>query len=69
MIRFETYNYHNGRNGRLESELWVMAQANLDLWVFQDTKFMDRIHTGESEGKCSLATVAFIWNFGEASVL
>ena len=68
-IRFETYNYHNGINEGLYSALWLMAQANLDLWVFQDTKFMDRIHTGESEGKCSLATDALIWNCGGASVL
>ena len=58
MIRFGTYNYHNGINGGLESELWVMAQANLDMWVFQYTKFMERIHTGESEGQCILVIEA-----------
>ena len=47
-IRFETYNYHNRINEGLYSALWLMAQANLDLWVFQETNFMDRIHTGDS---------------------
>ena len=33
-IRFGTYNIRNGRNGGLESELWGMAQANMDLGIF-----------------------------------
>ena len=68
VIYVRTYNYRNRINGGLESALWLMAQANLDLWVFQDTKFMDRIHTGESGGQCVLATEALIRNCGWASV-
>ena len=68
VICVRTYNYCNRINGGLESALWLMAQANLDLWVFQDTKFMDRIHTGESEGKCILTTDALIWNCRVVSV-
>ena len=34
-IRFSTYNIRNGRNGGLESELRGMAQANIDLGIFQ----------------------------------
>ena len=60
MIHFRTYNYHNGRNGGFESALWVMAQAKLDLWIFQETKFMDRIHIGESEGQCVLVAYTLI---------
>ena len=67
-IRFETYNYHNRINEGLYSALWLMAQANLDLWVFQETNFMDRIHTGEPEGKCVLATNTLNQNFRGAFV-
>ena len=34
-IRFGTYNIRNGHNGGLESELRGMAQANMDLGLFQ----------------------------------
>ena len=32
-IRFGTYNIRNGRNGGLESALWGMSQANVDLGI------------------------------------
>ena len=35
LIKFGTYNIRNGRNGGLESALRGMAQANIDLGVFQ----------------------------------
>ena len=34
-IRFSTYNIRNGRNGGLESALWGMSQANMDLGISQ----------------------------------
>ena len=34
-IRFGTYNIRNGRNGGLELALRVIAQANMDLGIFQ----------------------------------
>ena len=49
-IRFGTYNIRNGRSGGLESALWGMAQANIDLGVFQETKCTDGIYTGKSAG-------------------
>ena len=47
-IKFGTYNIRNGRNGGLESALRVVAQANIDLGVFQETKCTDGIYTRES---------------------
>ena len=44
-IKFGTYNIRNGRNGGLESALRGMAQANIDLGVFQETKCTDGIYT------------------------
>ena len=41
MIKFGTYNIRNGRNRGLESALRGMAQANIDLGVFQETKCTD----------------------------
>ena len=49
-IRFSTYNIRNGRNGGLESAIWGMAQANMDLGIFQETKCTDGIYTRESAG-------------------
>ena len=49
-IKFGTYNIRNGRNGGLESAPWGMAQANIDLGVFQETKCTDRIYTCELAG-------------------
>ena len=45
-IKFGTYNIRNGRNGGLELALQGMAQANIDLGVFQETKCTDGIYVG-----------------------
>ena len=37
-IRFGTYNIRNRRNDGLDSALRGMAQANMDLGIFQETK-------------------------------
>ena len=55
-IKFGTYNIRNGRNGGLGSALRGMAQANIDLGVFQETKCTDRIYTRESAGYRVVAT-------------
>ena len=44
-IKFGTYNIRNGRNGGLEAALRGMAQANIDLGVFQDTKCTNGVYT------------------------
>ena len=49
-IRFSTYNIRNGRNRVMESALWGMVQANMDLGIFQETKCTDGIYTHESAG-------------------
>ena len=49
-IRSGTYNIRNGRNGGLELALRGMAQANIDLGIFQETKCTDGIYTRESDG-------------------
>ena len=48
MIRFGTYNIQNGRNRVLGSVVRDMAQANLDLGFFQETKVTDGVHTHKS---------------------
>ena len=57
-IKFGTYNIRNGRNGGLESALRGMAQANIDLGVFQETKCTDGVYTRASAGYCVVATDA-----------
>ena len=57
-IKFGTYNIRNGRNGGLESALRGMAQANIDLGIFQETKCNDGIYTRESSGYRVVATDA-----------
>ena len=57
-IKFGTYNIRNGRNGELESAFRGMAQANIDLGVFQETKCTDVIYTRESAGCRVVATDA-----------
>ena len=49
-IRFGTYNIRNGRNGGLESAIWGVAQANMDLGIFQETKCTEGIYTRELAG-------------------
>ena len=58
LIRFGTYNIRNGRNGGLESALWGVAQANMYLGMFQETKCMDDIYTCKSAGYSVIATDA-----------
>ena len=57
-IRFGTYNIRNGRNGGLESALWGMAQANMDLGIFQETECTDGIYTRDSDGYSAISTDA-----------
>ena len=57
-IKFGTYNIRNGRNGAFESALRGMAQANIDLGVFQETKCTDGIYTRASAGYRVVATDA-----------
>ena len=45
LIRFVSYNIHDVRNGGLELVLSGMAQANLDLGVFQETKLTYGVYT------------------------
>ena len=57
-IIFGTYNMRNGRKRGLESAIWGMAQANMDMGIFQDTKCTDGIYTRESDGYSVAATDA-----------
>ena len=57
-ISFGTYNICNRRNGGLESALWGMSQANMDLGIFQETKLTDGIYTRGSAGYSVVATNA-----------
>ena len=57
-IRFGTYNIRNRRNGGMDSALRGLAQANMDLGIFQETKCMDGIYTCESAGYSVVATDA-----------
>ena len=55
-IKFGTFNIRNGRNGGLEAALREMAQANIDLGVFQETKCTDGVYTRASAGYRVVAT-------------
>ena len=57
-IIFGTYNIRNGRNIGLESAPRGVAQANMDLGIFQETKCTDIIHTCASSGYNVVATDA-----------
>ena len=57
-ISFGTYNICNGRNGGLKSALRGMSQANMDLGIFQETKFTDGIYTRGSAGNSIVAAYA-----------
>ena len=50
MIRFGSYNIHNGRNEGLKSVLRVMEQANLDLGFLQETKVVYIVYACMLEG-------------------
>ena len=68
MIRFGTYNIRNRRNRVIESALRGMAQANLDLGVFQDTKVKDRLHMRELVGYHVLAADTLSRHCGGVSI-
>ena len=57
-IIFGTYNIRNGHNGGLDSALRGMDQANMDLGIFQETKFTEGIYTCESARYQVVATDA-----------
>ena len=57
-IRLGTYNIWNGRNRGLDLALRGMAQVNMDLDIFPETKCTDGIYTRESAGYSVLATDA-----------
>ena len=56
LIRFGTYNIHNGRNGGLEAALRGMSQANMELGILQETKLTDGIYTRKSAWYSVIAT-------------
>ena len=68
-IIFGTYNIRNGCNGGLESALRGMAQANMDLGIFQETKCKDGIYTRASAGYRVVATDAPSQHRGRVAVL
>ena len=68
VIRFGTYNISNRRNEGLELALRGMDQANIRLGVFQETKFMDEVHTCASTGYRFFATNVLIGNSGEVAL-
>ena len=67
-IRFGTYNIRNGRNGGLGSALRGMSQANMDLGIFQDTKFTDGIYTCGLAGYSVVTTDALSRHRGRVAV-
>ena len=56
VTRFGSYIIRNVSNGGLQSALQGIAQANLDLWVFQDTKVTNIYHIQDSVGHCVLVS-------------
>ena len=54
-IRFGTYNIRTGRNGELESALRGIAQANMDLGIFEETNCTEEIYTCKSAGYSVIA--------------
>ena len=68
-IIFGTSNIRNRRNVGLESALRGMSQANMDLGIFQDTKFTDGIYTRESARYHVVATDAQSRHHGGVALL
>ena len=68
VICFGTYNIWNRGNGRIELELWGVAQSNIDLGFFQETKVRDGIHTHVLVGYHIFATNTPIRNSGGVAV-
>ena len=67
-IKFGTYNIRSRRNGGLESALWGMSQANMDLDILQETKFTEGIYTRKSAGYRVVATDALIRHRGRVAL-
>ena len=67
-IRFGTYNIRNGCNDGLESALWGMAQANMDLGIFQETKCTEGTYIQESARYRVVATDALIRHLSEVAL-
>ena len=67
-IRFGTYNTRNGRSRGLKSALCRMFQANMDLGVFQETKFTKGIHLRKSCGHKLVASKAPSAHIGGVTV-
>ena len=67
-ITFGTYNIRNGRNGGLKLALQGMAQANMDLGIFQETKCTEGIYTCKSVGYSVVATDALSRHRGGVAV-
>ena len=63
-ILFGTYNIRNRCSVGLESALRGMAQSNVDVGVFQETKLTDGIYTRRSAGYKVVATSASIRHRG-----
>ena len=57
-IRFRTSNIRNGQNSGLEPALMGISLENLDVGVFQETKFMEGIYTRRLVGYRVVVTPA-----------
>ena len=68
MICFGTYNIRNGRNGGLKLDMRGMDQENINLGVFQYTKFTDGVHTRMLTGYRVFATNDLIRHIGGVAV-
>ena len=67
-IQFGTYNIRNIRNGKLESALRSMSQANLYLVISQETKLTGGVYTGGSAGYSVVATDVLIQHHNRVAV-
>ena len=62
IICFGTYNIQNRRNGGLDSSLWGVEQANVNLVVFKDTKVADGFYTRTLARYRVFTTAALSWH-------
>ena len=63
LIRFGTYNIHNGHNGVLESALRGVSNANMYMGIFKETKVTDGIYTRGLDGYIAIDMDAPIRQF------
>ena len=68
VIRSGSYNISNVSNGGLGSALWGMAQAKLDLGVFQEINVTNRFHMQDLAGYRVLANDVPIQHLEEVAV-